>query len=555
MAERAARQGAAEGAARPARGQARRASRPRSTRGAASSNRPSGAATRCTRCSSARPTGSPTGAWPPTRSTTGASSTSTTWPRCAWSDDEVFEATHALRARPGGQRAGVDGLRIDHPDGLHDPAQYFERLQDGYARRAGIVRPRLPSDSRPRARCTSWPRRSPRRTRTCRRPGPCTAPPATASPTSLNGAASSTPLGGPKFDAHLARLHRRRRRAFRRPSRTAAKRDVMRSAARLRARRCSPARCCASRAPTAARATTRFNALREALAEVVACFPVYRTYIVERAVGAGRRYIDWAVAQARAARADAPPTSSVFDFLRDALLGQRAWTAPTRRRAERRAALRHAVPAVHRAGDGQGRGGHRLLPLLPPGVAQRGGRRPGAVRHDGARVPRRQRRPRARWPHTMLATSTHDNKRSEDVRLRIDVLSEMPAAVAAARCGAGAAEPHARVRMVDGAPGAVGNDEYLLYQTLLGTLPVERARRRGAAGVPRAHRALHAEGGARGQGAHQLDQPGRGLRGGAAQASCARRWRRCGRQPVPRRAATRRGAVARLVRRAEQPQR
>jgi (1->4)-alpha-D-glucan 1-alpha-D-glucosylmutase len=34
----------------------------------------------------------------------------------------------------------------------------------------------------------------------------------------------------------------------------------------------------------------------------------------------------------------------------------------------------------------------------------------------------------ARWPHTMLATSTHDNKRSEDVRTRIDVLSEMPAA-------------------------------------------------------------------------------------------------------------------------------
>ncbi len=31
------------------------------------------------------------------------------------------------------------------------------------------------------------------------------------------------------------------------------------------------------------------------------------------------------------------------------------------------------------------------------------------------------------WPHTMLASSTHDNKRSEDVRARINVLSEMPA--------------------------------------------------------------------------------------------------------------------------------
>ena len=54
-------------------------------------------------------------------------------------EPEVFEATQgfALDLAAAGR---VDGLRIDHPDGLRDPAQYFERLQDGYARRAGIER-------------------------------------------------------------------------------------------------------------------------------------------------------------------------------------------------------------------------------------------------------------------------------------------------------------------------------------------------------------------------------------------------------------------------------
>jgi len=74
------------------------------------------------------------------------------------------------------------------------------------------------------------------------------------------------------------------------------------------------------------------------------------------------------------------------------------------------------------------------------------------------------------WPHTMLATSTHDNKRSEDVRARIDVLSELPAGW------------RLRLRrwhrmnavwktLVDDAPAPSKNDEYLLYQVLLGSFP------------------------------------------------------------------------------------
>ena len=72
----------------------------------------------------------------------------------------------------------------------------------------------------------------------------------------------------------------------------------------------------------------------------------------------------------------------------------------------------------------------------------------------------------------MLATSTHDNKRSEDVRTRIDVLSEMPAAWRLAlRRWRNLNRRHRSE--VDGASAPSPNDEYLLYQTLLGAWPLE----------------------------------------------------------------------------------
>src|SRR5262249_35136801 len=77
---------------------------------------------------------------------------------------------------------------------------------------------------------------------------------------------------------------------------------------------------------------------------------------------------------------------------------------------------------------------------------------------------------RAHWPDGMLATSTHDTKRSEDVRARLDVLSEMPHewedALGRWR------ELHKRfVRLVGGSPAPSANDQYLFYQALLGVWP------------------------------------------------------------------------------------
>ncbi|GIW54057.1 MAG: hypothetical protein KatS3mg082_0461 [Nitrospiraceae bacterium] len=86
---------------------------------------------------------------------------------------------------------------------------------------------------------------------------------------------------------------------------------------------------------------------------------------------------------------------------------------------------------------------------------------------------KRMRERQARWPCSLSATSTHDTKRSEDVRARINVLSELPQ------------EWRARVTRwsrlnrklkteVDGQPAPDRNEEYLLYQTLLGAWPPTR---------------------------------------------------------------------------------
>jgi (1->4)-alpha-D-glucan 1-alpha-D-glucosylmutase len=76
------------------------------------------------------------------------------------------------------------------------------------------------------------------------------------------------------------------------------------------------------------------------------------------------------------------------------------------------------------------------------------------------------------WPHAMLAGTTHDTKRSEDVRARISVLSEIPTEWRAA-LGRWARLNAVHKTPVEGRPAPAANDEYLLYQTLLGAWPDE----------------------------------------------------------------------------------
>src|SRR5581483_10679020 len=76
----------------------------------------------------------------------------------------------------------------------------------------------------------------------------------------------------------------------------------------------------------------------------------------------------------------------------------------------------------------------------------------------------------SRWPHTMLATSTHDTKRSEDVRARINVLSETPGGwYRAVRRWENLNREMKKT--IDGRAAPDANEEYLLYQTLIGAWP------------------------------------------------------------------------------------
>ena len=71
------------------------------------------------------------------------------------------------------------------------------------------------------------------------------------------------------------------------------------------------------------------------------------------------------------------------------------------------------------------------------------------------------------WPRSLLTSSTHDTKRGEDVRARLDVLSEMPGEwrLALSRWSQWNAS---KKTLVDGRLAPDPNDEYLFYQTLLG---------------------------------------------------------------------------------------
>jgi (1->4)-alpha-D-glucan 1-alpha-D-glucosylmutase len=200
---------------------------------------------------------------------------------------------------------------------------------------------------------------------------------------------------------------------------------------------------------------------------VVANFPVYRTYIAEQPSAQDRRYLDWAVARAR--RRSPAADASVFEFIHAVLLGRVPPGAPADLHAAylsfaRRLQQFTAPVTAKGIEDTAFYRHHRLVALNEVGGDPATFGITVSAFH-GASRDRAQ-----RWPHTMLATSTHDTKRSEDVRARLAVISEMPAEWRlAVRRWSRMNRRHRRD--VDGAPAPARNDEYLLYQTLVGTLP------------------------------------------------------------------------------------
>ncbi|MGQ9370955.1 malto-oligosyltrehalose synthase [Azospirillum sp. A39] len=218
--------------------------------------------------------------------------------------------------------------------------------------------------------------------------------------------------------------------------------------------------------------------IRRALIDVVACLPIYRTYVTEgRVDDADRRYLDWAVGRARKLPGAVDP--SLYDFLHAVLSTELA----TRHAPGDAAAGRHGFdPAdvVQIAMKFQQFTGPVMAKSLEDTVFYRYfrlvalnevGGEPARFGTSVSAFHHVNQDRLKRWPFNMLATATHDHKRGEDTRLRIGVLSEM-VDVWEARVRRWNRMNRFKKREIEGAAAPGRNDEYLLYQTLVGTWPL-----------------------------------------------------------------------------------
>jgi (1->4)-alpha-D-glucan 1-alpha-D-glucosylmutase len=383
-------------------------------------------------------------------------------------NEAVFEATHRLVLKMIAE-GKVNGLRLDHPDGLYDPVQYFDRLkrsitaaaqqsesgaatnseEDGPEESFYVViekiltgSERLPSE---------WP--------VCGTTGYDFA--------NLVNGLFVDPATGKRLeriyrnfiddDINLESLAYRCRKLI---MRFALVSELNMLANRLTRIALSKRRTC----------DFTLNSLRDALMEVAASFPVYRTYVSPSGVSEHDvRYIRAAVA---AAKWKSPAAdTSIFDFIGEVLL---TYIAEGQDPAYRDAVTTFAMKFQQFTSPVMAKGVedtlfyryHRLVSLNEVGSDPRCFGITTADFHSA-----NQERLRS-WPHTMLATSTHDSKRSEDVRTRIDVLSEISGPWRL-RLRDWKRFNRKYKRLVNDKPAPSPNDEYLLYQILAGAWPDE----------------------------------------------------------------------------------
>jgi (1->4)-alpha-D-glucan 1-alpha-D-glucosylmutase len=382
-------------------------------------------------------------------------------------NEQVFQATHRLLLSLMAE-GKVNGLRIDHPDGLYDPAQYFERLNRGIA-----IATSSSEDESQTSTCAgshylviekilTGQERLPAQWAVCGTTGYDFA-------NLVNGL-----FVDPSAATRLERIYRSfidddtdfDDLAYR--CRKLIIRVALVSELNVLANRLS-------RIALAKRRTCDFtlNSLRDALMEVVASFPVYRTYVSPSGVSeSDARYIHAAIADAKW-RSPAEDTS-IFDFISEVLLTH---IAEGQDSAYRDAVTTFAMKFQQFTSPVMAKGledtvfyrYNRLVSLNEVGSDPR---RFGITTADFHAA--NQERQRS-WPHTMLATSTHDSKRSEDVRSRIDVLSEI-SGLWRLRLRDWRRFNRSHKKLVNDRPAPSANDEYLLYQTLIGAWPLEPLR-------------------------------------------------------------------------------
>ncbi len=355
--------------------------------------------------------------------------------------DEVFEHVHRLTfdlVRDG----LVDGLRVDHIDGLYDPKQYCLRLREAAPRPIYLVVEKILAPHETLR--ADW---------------------AVDGTTGYEfGAAVTRLLTDPRAEAKLTETYERfiGRRLDLAEEERSAKRAIIdyEMAAELDALTERLRRLAASVPRTAD--LTR-NTIRSALREVVAAMPVYRTYIDGGPLDQqDARNIAVAVASAREATLSLHP--AVFDFLNDVLTGE---LCRTHKAYPQDDALDAARRIQQYTGPVMAKGledtalyrYNRLIALSEVGAKPDRFTTSVAAFHDLMRSRR------ARASHGMLTTSSHDTKRGEDLRARVVAISGFGDEWAEA------VERWSALLMAAGAPELERNDVYCFYQLLLGAWP------------------------------------------------------------------------------------
>src|SRR6266542_542245 len=367
---------------------------------------------------------------------------------------EVFEATHAFVLEL--VRSGkVTGLRIDHVDGLHDPESYLLRLREHVGGRCYVVVEKILAEGEGLPEV--WP---------------------VAGTTGYDFLNVVTGLFvEPEGAAALARAWARFTgddRPFAELAREAKRQamgelfgsEVQALAARLQR---------LARQDRRGRDLTR-SELTRALVEVTARLPVYRTYVRDRNVPAADR--SRMVDAVRRAEGELPvEAATALDFLRRVLLLELPRRSP---RERLQSWLGFVMRWQQLTGAVMAKGHEDTAMYVYNPLASRNdvGGDPGRAPASPAEFHRANRSRLRAWPHALSPMSTHDTKRSEDVRARIDVLSEM-ADEWAERQIRWTRWNHSKKREVAGHLAPDPSDELLLYQTLVGVWPVTKREERG----------------------------------------------------------------------------
>jgi (1->4)-alpha-D-glucan 1-alpha-D-glucosylmutase len=352
-------------------------------------------------------------------------------------DEQVFVDTHG-RVLEWMREGVLDGLRIDHPDGLRDPQEYFDRLRAA-APEAWIVAEKIlePGEQLPE----TWPIAGTTGYDFLNRVSglfvdPGGAEPLTAFYREFTGETRDYP--------HLVRDR---------------KLHVLREVLGSDVNRLTDLLLQICERHRRHRDYSRHH-LADALRELVAWFPVYRTYIQPysgKLSDTDRTYVETAACAAMHERPDVE--APLFWFLRDLLL--LAVTGDLEREFVARFQQLTGPAMAKGVEDTVFYTYNRFIALNEVGGdPSQFGTTPEQF-HDASCHAQR------RWPLTMLTTATHDTKRGEDVRARLAVLSEQPESwIEAVRRWSAMTAPHRSGEWPD------RNTEYFFYQTLVGAWPI-----------------------------------------------------------------------------------